>query len=262
MKKKERTASKTQRPNQYMARNLGGQDLAEPGCLMTDEYVERCWWAHDTAGWVRSAMDSLERAADAAEGSNEKRRALEDAKERLLVFGCCINENDENDLADSLHMVANALEGKLRGAKNDERYLEAYFKAVSERSKGSPPLFSEVWDALTSLSGTSPVSTKRKDTKPLTPKPLTPKEKQDIRHFEALSYKHQQVEEAIGKRYKRTGGGDLVAINENGDARGQTPRLNEDALKDDLRRRLKILGCPVSPDKRGGWRQPKEQKSD
>jgi len=146
MRKKK--SAKVLSPNQYVARNFGGQDLAEPGCLMTDEYVERCWWAHDTAGWIRSAMDSLEQAADAAEGSDEKRRALEDAKEHLLVFGEIIRSGGD-DLADSLHLIADALEGKLRGAKNDERYLEAYFQAQAD-SKNSPPLFSEVWDACAS----------------------------------------------------------------------------------------------------------------
>jgi len=239
MKKKKRAAAKRQ-PNQYVACNFGGQNLAEPGCLMTNEFVERGWWAHDTAEELQLAMRSYKRAIDPATDSNGRRKALENAKDHFLCFGLLINESD---LADSLRLVADALEGKLRGAKNDERILKAYFEAVqtgkrsAERSKNSPPLFSEVYDALTSLSGTSPVATKRKGTTP-----LTPEEKQTIRDFEWSEYPHTVIEHEIGKCFKRTDSGDIVAINENGDARGRTPKLNKDAL----RCRLKILGCPLS----------------
>jgi hypothetical protein len=257
MRKKK--SAKVLSPNQYVARNLGGQDLVEPGCLTTDEYVVRCWWAHDTADQLRKAMRSYKRAIGDVEKFHKwwfnlvtDSRAIARATDDLLSFAMFLDNaiEDGSSLADSLRLVADALEGKLRGAKNDERYLEAYFQAQARSENSPPPLFSEVWDALTSLSGTSRVSTKRNDTEP-----LTEKEKKAIRWHESGGWQHAAIEDLIGKRYKRTDTGDLVAINENGDVRGRTPKLNEDALKDDLRRRLKILGCPVSPDKRSRWRQ-------
>jgi hypothetical protein len=184
--KKKRTAAKMQPPNQHVACNFGGQDLAEPGCLMTNEYVERGWWAHDTANQLRLAMRSYKRAIEPTTDSNGRRRALEDAKDYFLEFGLLINESD---LADSLRLVADALQGKLRGAKDDERILEAYFKAVqtgkrhAERRKNSPPLFSEVYDAYIDIA------------------------------------KSKWVDTRVGWK-----------------------SLNKDAL----RRRLKILGCPLS----------------
>ena len=184
--------------------NLGGQDLAEPGCLMTNEYVENCWWAHETADQLREAMRSYKRAIGDIEKSNKwwlnlvtNSRAIARATDDLLCFAMLLDNSieDGSDLVNSLRLVVDSLEGKRRGGKDDERILKAYFKASETHC---PPLLSEVYDA-------------------------------DI----------------------------VIQTSKWVDTRAPWKKLNKDAL----RRRLEILGCPLSPDKRAGWRQTKEQKS-
>lgn len=59
------------------------------------------------------------------------------------------------------------------------------------------------------LTGIKPESEEWSDTSP-----LTPKEKQTIRDLEWSGCTHAVIEDEIGKGYKRTDSGDLVAVNE------------------------------------------------
>ncbi|HWX16465.1 MAG TPA: hypothetical protein VNY07_07750 [Chthoniobacterales bacterium] len=189
----------------FPMRNFGGQDLAEPGCLTTNEYVERCWWAHETADQLREAMRSYKRASGDIGKPNKwwfnlftNSRAIARATDDLFCFAGLLDDGieDGSDLAGSLRLVVDALEGKRRGGKDDERLLGAYFKASETHC---PPFLSEVYAADIDIQKSKWV-----------------------------------------------------------DTRATWKKLNKDAM----RRRFEILGCPLSPDPRSGWRQPKEQKAE
>jgi hypothetical protein len=98
-------------------------------------------------------MRSYKRAIGDIEKSNKwwpnlvaDSRAVACATDNLLCFAMLLSNSieDGSDLASSLRLVADALDGKLRGGKDDERILKAYFKASETHC---PPFLSEVYNA-------------------------------------------------------------------------------------------------------------------
>jgi hypothetical protein len=115
MKNKKRSAAKAQRPNERAAREREG----------------RRWQAREAARYIRDGMEALIRAA-ASEDSDESHKAMEVAKRCWLIAGLAITlgTTQLNGVAEKLRMVADALEGKLHGAKFDDAIREAVNKAL------------------------------------------------------------------------------------------------------------------------------------
>ncbi len=196
--------------------------------------------ARSVAFEIRQTWGWLDRAIEAAEGSDAECFCLERVKDSWFMAGNLMNFGSPA----MMRTVADALDGKSLLSKRDEELLATYAEAMrtgkrrAGRSMSLAPFPSEVYDKLPAKRE----GTKRKDTRPLTPKDI-----QTIRDLEASGIRHGTVENEIKKRYQHTDSGDPVAINENGDAplaKG-TPKRKE-RNKEAMSRRLKVLGRPLS----------------
>jgi hypothetical protein len=203
--------------------------------------------ADGMAGTIMSVMDFRGRPESAAN------LAKLDAALKTAIAVWCTHISCNLDIAPKfLHMVADALEGKLHGAKYDALIKEAYHEAANkgkrkdERNFPFRPLFSEFYDALLSVlkkkgykddempdedamrarlkllgyllskkqgRHRGEKNATRTDSKTVAAKsPLTSKEKKEISDLEWSGVKHAVIEDEIGKRYKRTDDGDYIAV--------------------------------------------------
>lgn len=142
-------------------------NLAENG---SRERVLRHEFAHRTAKLIRQAMELQEDAVKLArvKVSPEYEAARIQAVRAWGIFGQHFwLFSDGDNPGRFLRLVADALDGKLHGARYDDAIIKAYKKASrtgkrqAERTLNILPFFSEVRNALLIQSGRSPVPTGR-----------------------------------------------------------------------------------------------------
>jgi hypothetical protein len=180
-------------------------------------------------------------ADDFAKGSAEQRRASELAKERWSQAMMMILIGAGRSGGEFLRVFADAFDDKLCGAMRDALRAEGYARAIwngnrkDERSSRLRPFLSEVLDELPAENertlrrtlkflscdltekpghprGKKNATRTNSKTVAAKKSPLTDAERRIIRDLEWSNVKHASIEREIGRPYKRTDTGELVAV--------------------------------------------------